>query len=111
MSPRAGEILAHSLLSSQVATRAVPRHRSFHYSTNGIIQGGEHEGVGTGASAGLPTLSGEIDSPVPWPIAREELITAAANVTAAAATIANDVVRLIETFISLCRCPVESKQR
>jgi hypothetical protein len=68
----------------------------FSLSTNGIIQGGEHEGVGNGASAAQPTSSGEVSSPVRWPIAREELITAAANATAAVATIANDVVRLIE---------------
>ena len=44
-------------------------------------------------------------------IAREELITVAAKTTAAAAPIAKVVARLIEPFISLCHCRVESKRR
>ena len=58
-----------------------------------VIQSG---GNGTGASAAQPTSSGEVGSPVRWPIAREELITAAANATAETVPIANVVAVLIE---------------
>ena len=42
-----------------------------------------------------PTSAEETDSFVRWPIAREELMTAAANATTAAASIANVVARFI----------------
>src|SRR5258708_7334381 len=72
---------------------------------------GGHEGVGTGASAVQPTSSGKVDSPSRGAIAREELITADAKTTTAVVPIANVVARLIEPFISLCHCRVESKRR
>jgi hypothetical protein len=76
---------------------------------------GHGSGVGVGPAAARtstrpqPTSSGEVDSPARWPIAREELITAAARARTAAVQIANVVARLIEAFISLCHCRVKNK--
>ena len=71
-------------------------------------------GVGVGAteiSTRLqPSSSGEADSPARGAIAREELITAAAVITTAAAAIANLVARVIEPFISLWHCRLEGKK-
>jgi hypothetical protein len=86
--------------------------------TSGSQQGG-HETVGTAGGPTAteisicprPSRSAEADPPARWPIAREELITAAASATTTIAPIANGVACFIEPFISLCHCRVESKIR
>jgi hypothetical protein len=55
--------------------------------------------------------SREINPSARWPVARDTLITAAASATTAAVAIANLVARLIEPFMSLCRCRVKGKTR
>jgi hypothetical protein len=72
---------------------------------------GPHEGVGTGPSPSQPISPGEFGSPVRGGIAFEDVITAAASVTAAAAQTASVVVRLTKPFVSVCRCSVENKER
>ena len=76
---------------------------------------GHGSGVGIGPAAARtstrsqPKSSGEVNSPARGAIAREELITAAAKPTTAAARIAKVLACVNEPFISLCHCRVERK--
>jgi hypothetical protein len=72
----------------------------------GVPNGGVGGGVGVGVAVGVPAS----DSSALGAIAREELITAAATATTAAARIANIVAGLIEPFVSLCHYCVENKR-
>jgi hypothetical protein len=82
------------------------------------IQQGGHGGGGLDPAAAATTStrpqavsSREINPSARWPVARDTLITAAASATTAAVAIANLVARLIEPFMSLCRCRVKGKTR
>ena len=76
-------------------------------------QGGHGGGVGSApvrtSTRPQAVSSGEINPSIPWPVAREKLITAAAKTTTAVAAIANVVGRFITPSIISSSSPCEAK--